>query len=63
MRAGTVTETATVSGSITLEFDDEWKAILSAFDLELENRTITIQSRPPIRHDDDPPEDPNPVSE
>ena len=57
MRAGTVTETATVSGSITVEFDDEWKTILSAFDLELENRTITIESQPPIRYDNDPPED------
>lgn len=63
MRAGTVRETATVSGSITLEFDDEWKAILSAFDLELENRTITIKTRPPIRHDDDPPEDPEEPAE
>lgn len=52
-RAGRVTETATISGTITLEFDDEWKAILSANDLELEDRTITVESRPPIRHDDD----------
>lgn len=58
MRAGTVTETATVSGSLTLEFDDEWKTILSATDLELEDRTINIESRPPIRYDDDPPDDP-----
>jgi hypothetical protein len=63
MRAGTVTEAATVSGSITLEFDDEWKTILSAFDLELEARTITIESRPPIRYDDDPPEDPEEPAE
>jgi hypothetical protein len=57
IRAGTVAETATVSGSITLEFDEEWKTILSAFDLELEDQTISIESRPPIRDDDDPPED------
>lgn len=57
MRAGFVTETANVSGSITIEFDEEWKSILSAFDLELETRTITISSQPPIRYDDDPPDD------
>lgn len=52
-RAGKVTETACISGTITLEFDDEWKSILSAEDLELEDRTITVESRPPIRYDDD----------
>jgi hypothetical protein len=63
MRAGTVAETATVSGSITLESDDEWKTILSAFDLELENRTITIEGRPPVRYDDDSPDDPDELDE
>lgn len=57
-RAGTVTETASVSGTVTLEFDDDWKTILSASDLDLENRTITIEARPPIRYDDDDIEDP-----
>lgn len=52
-RAGKVTETASISGTLTLEFDDEWKTILSADDLELEDRTITVESRPPIRYDDD----------
>jgi hypothetical protein len=57
-RAGTVTETACVSGTVTIEFDDEWKTILSASDLELEDRTITIEARPPIRYDDDDREEP-----
>jgi len=58
MRAGTVAETASVSGSITLEFDDEWATILSAFDLELEDQNHHHRKPPPIRHDDEPPEDP-----
>jgi PIN domain len=57
-RAGIVTETASISATITLEFDSEWKSILSVFDLELEKQHVTIETRPPIRHDDDddPPE-------
>lgn len=56
-RAGTVTDTASISATLTLEFDGEWKSILSAFDLDLEKQTITITSRPPIRYDDDDPPD------
>ncbi|PYJ84768.1 MAG: hypothetical protein DME22_11565 [Verrucomicrobia bacterium] len=58
-RAGTVTETAGVSGTITLEFDDDWKTILSASDLELESQTITIETRPPIRYGNDDAEEPS----
>lgn len=61
-RAGTVTEVTCISGTITLEFDDDWKTILSASDLELENRTITIETRPPIRYDDDDSEEPPEVT-
>lgn len=56
-RAGTVTETTCLSGTIYLDLDEAWKSILSAYDLEFEAQTITIESRPPIRHDDDPPDD------
>lgn len=52
-RAGTVTETTCLSATIYLDFDDEWKSILDAYDLEFDERTITIDARPPIRHDDD----------
>ena len=38
-RAGTVTETASISATITLEFDSEWKSILSVFDLEARKAT------------------------
>jgi hypothetical protein len=58
MRAGTVTETASISGTIYLDFDKDLKNILSAYDLELNTDTIEVQTRPPISHDDDePPED------
>ncbi len=52
-RAGKVTDTACVSGTATLEFDDDWKHILSASDFELENRVIIIEARPPVRYDHD----------
>jgi hypothetical protein len=61
MRAGTVTETASISGTIYLDFDKDLKTILSAYDLELNTDTIEVQTRPPISHDDDePPEPPEP---
>jgi hypothetical protein len=56
-RAGTVIDTTAISATITLEFDSQWKSILSAFDLEIEEQDITVEPRPPIRDDDDPPED------
>jgi hypothetical protein len=52
-RAGTVTETANLFATIYLDFDEKWKAILSAYDLEFDTQTITIEARPPIRYDDD----------
>jgi hypothetical protein len=55
-RAGTITETTTVSATITLELDSEWKSIASAFDLEIEQDYVTVESRPPICEDDDPPD-------
>ena len=56
-RAGTVTETASISATIYLDFDKDWKTILSAYDLETETDTIEVETRPPICHDDDPPDE------
>lgn len=58
-RAGKVTDTACVSATIYLDFDEEWKSILSAYDLECDNQTITIAARPPIRYEDDDREEPS----
>src|SRR5207302_1552707 len=58
-RAGTVNENADVSGTITLEFDDDCKTILSASDLELESETITIETKTPIRYGNDDAEEPS----
>jgi hypothetical protein len=57
-RAGTVSETANISGTITLQFDGDWKTIVSAFDLEFDRQDISVHKRPGISHDDEecPPE-------
>ena len=57
MRAGTVRESVSLSATAFLDFDEAWKEILSVYDLELDKRTIAVETRPPIRHDDDPPGD------
>ena len=57
-RAGKVTDAACLSATLYLDFDEEWKSILSAYDLECEDQTITIEARPPIRYDDDDREEP-----
>lgn len=58
-RAGTVTETTFLSATIYLEFDEAWKSIISAYDLEFDKQTVTIETRPPIRHDNDDCNDPS----
>ncbi len=48
-----ITETTCISATIYLDFDKDWKTILSAYDLEIETDSLEIETRPPIRHDDD----------
>jgi hypothetical protein len=58
IRAGTVTETVSLSATAFLDLDEEWKEVLSVCDVELDKRNIGVETRPPIRpDDDDPPED------
>jgi hypothetical protein len=71
-RSGTVQETTDISGTVTIEFCKEWKAVISVFDLELETRDVSVSARPPVCYDNDgedeppyediePPEPPTPV--
>ena len=57
MRAGTVTESVSLSATAFVDFDEEWNEILSVYDLEFDKRTIALDTRPPITHDDDPPDE------
>jgi hypothetical protein len=67
-RAGTVTERAHVSATITLEFDDTWTTILSVGHVKFEDQYVAVESRPPIDYDseemdeptDDTPDPPSP---
>jgi hypothetical protein len=56
-RAGTVTDTIEISASATLEFDDDWKIVVSVSDLEMEKVDFCVKTRPPIQYDDDPPDE------
>jgi hypothetical protein len=68
-RAGTVTEQAHVSATVTLEFDDTWTSILSVGHVKFEDQYLAVESRPPIDYDseemdeptDDTPDPPSPV--
>jgi hypothetical protein len=51
-RAGRVTETTTISATITLAFDPEWKSIVFASDLEIETDSVTVETRPPISYEE-----------
>ncbi len=59
MRAGAVTDSVSISATANLEFDDEWKEILSVDDLEFDRRSIGVDARPPIRYDDHNEEEPS----
>lgn len=57
-RAGTVTDTIEISATVTLEFDDDWKNIISVSDLDMEKQEYCVKTRPPISHDDHDAEEP-----
>jgi hypothetical protein len=66
-KAGTVTENTDVSGTVTLEFDDGWTAIVSVSHLEFDSEDITVKTAPegyeedaPDDPPDEPPEPPEP---
>jgi hypothetical protein len=52
-RAGTVRETAEVTATVTIKFDEDWENIISVFNLGVENQFIGITARPPIADDYD----------
>jgi hypothetical protein len=52
-RAGTITESVSISATANLQLSDDWNEILLVDDLEFENSNIAVEARPPIRHDDD----------
>ena len=56
-RAGNVKDTIEISAMVSLEFDDEWKNIISVSDLELEEQEFAVKPRPPIQYDDNESED------
>jgi hypothetical protein len=41
------------SATAFLDFDEEWKQIPSVYDVELDKRNIGVETRPPIRPDED----------
>jgi hypothetical protein len=62
-----VTENTDVSGTVTLEFDDGWTAIVSVSHLEFDSEDITVKTAPegyeedaPDDPPDEPPEPPEP---
>jgi hypothetical protein len=57
-KAGNVTETAAISGTAALQFDDAWRAIVAISSLRFDDQDITVTKEPEGYDDDDEPPDP-----
>jgi hypothetical protein len=56
-KAGTITESSAISGTASLEFDDNWKVLLGVSSLRFEDEDITVTKEPVgFEEDDEPPE-------